>query len=316
MAVRHVIPGIGWSGQGSLEVSMYVNDAFLAYYYKPTRARLRGLAGNPAISGALLRRLVDEHLKEVRFFLGGRREWSDEQFDALADHPDPDVRVQLAEALYAQPEQRARLVGDASFKVLLALASGPNLPPDLPITTREPILPLWAYDRLIERDARLRKAIVHNSWAPQELRERLSPSPTVPRAPVDEPRLDRQAAEELTRLRYEPDRAKAAADPRLPVDLVAKLAADRSPMVRLAASMHPGLSEQQRSAIDYRVAPEDRIMPARWAMITRDPQQQRRCAYSAHVGLRRSLAYNPLAVTGPRRGSGHRRRLRGTAAAV
>jgi hypothetical protein len=292
MAVRRVVPGTEWSGQGSLEVSLYVNDAFLAYYNKPARARLRGLVENPVISGALLRRLVNEHLNEVRGYLGGRREWSDEQFDALADHPDPDVRVQLAEALHVQPEQRASLVGDPSFKVLLALASGPT-PFDLPITTREPMLPLWAYDRLIERDARLREAIAGSCWAPHDLRERLSPSPTVPRAPMDELRLDRQAAEELTRLENMWDRARAAADPRLPADLVAKLAADPSPTVRLAASMHPGLSEQQRAAIDYRVAPEDRITPARWATITRDPQQQRQCAYSAHVGLRRSLAYNP-----------------------
>lgn len=173
MALRRVVPGTEWSGQGSL----YVNDAFLAHHNKPARARLRGLVENPAISGALLRRLVDEHLKEVRFYLDGRREWSDEQFDALADHPDPGVRVHLAEALHVQPEQRARLVGDPSFKVLLALASGPT-PFDLPTTTRGPVLPLWAYDRLIERDARLREAIAGSRWAPQALRERLSPSPT------------------------------------------------------------------------------------------------------------------------------------------
>ena len=56
--------------------------------------------------------------------------------------------------------------------------------------------------------------------------------------------------------------------------------------------MHPGLTEQQRAAIDYRVAPGDRIMPARWAVTTRDPRQQRQCVYSAHIGLRRSVACN------------------------
>ena len=271
-----------------MEVSLYVNDAFLAHYNKPARARLRGLARNPAVSGALLRRLVDEYFQEVGFYLDGRRYWSDEQFDALADHPDPDVRIRLAEALHVRPEQRARLVEDSSFKVLKALAAGPT-PFDLPIAVREPTLPLWAYDRLIDRDTRLREAIANSRWAPEDLRQRLSPSTT---APAGEPLLERQEAEELTRRGSDWDRAGAAADPRLPADLVAKLAADPSPAVRLAASMLPGLTEQQRAAIDYSVAPGDRITPASWAMTTRDPQQQRQCVYSAHIGLRRSVAYN------------------------
>jgi hypothetical protein len=249
---------------------------------------LRGLAGNPAVSGALLRRLVDEQFQEVRYCLDGRRYWSDEQFDALVSHPDPDVRIHLAEALHAKPEQLARLVEDPSFKVLKALARGPN-PFDLPIAVYEPRVPLWAYDRLIDRDTRLREAIARSPWAPKDLRQRLSPSIT---APVDEPLLEREEAEELARRGSDWDRARAASDPNLPADLVTKLAADPSPMVRLAASMHPGLTEQQRAAIDYRVAPEDRIQPARWAMTTRDPQQQRQCVYSAHIGLRRSVACN------------------------
>jgi hypothetical protein len=274
-----------------LEASLYVNDAFRAYDNKPARARLRGLVRNPAISGTLLRRLVDAQFKVVQFYLGGRRDWSDEQFDSLADHPNPDVRVQLAEALHAKPEQRARLVEDPAFKVLQALAGGPT-PFDLPIAKREPLLPKWAYDRLVERDARLRDDIVGNRWAPRDLRERLSPSTAGTAAPVDEPPLDRLAAEEMTRNENVWDRARAAADPRMPTDLVATFAIDPSPAVRLAASMHPSLSEQQRAAIDYHVAPGDRITPARWAMITRDPQQQRQCAYSSHVGLRRSVSYN------------------------
>lgn len=236
----------------------------------------------------LLRRLVDEQFQEVGFCLSGRRSWSDEQFDALAGHPDPDVRKRLAEAEHARPEQLARLVEDSSFEVLKALARGPD-PFDLPIAAREPRMPLWAYDRLIDRDTRLREAVAGSRWAPEDLRQRLSPPPT---APADEPLLDRQEAEELARHKSEWDRVQAATDPRLPADLVAELAADPSPFVRLAASMHPGLTEQQRAAIDYRVAPQDRIIPAPWAMTTRDPRQQRQCVYSAHIGLRRSVAEN------------------------
>ncbi|WP_433796553.1 hypothetical protein [Actinoplanes sp. CA-252034] len=95
----------------------------------------------------------------------------------------------------------------------------------------------------------------------------------------------------------ERERADIAADPRLPDDLVARLARDLSPLVRLAVSMRPELTEEQRAAIDYHVGRDDRIQPAGWAATTTDPQVQRRCATSAHVGLRRSVAGNPeLAV--------------------
>jgi hypothetical protein len=40
-------------------------------------------------------------------------------------------------------------------------------------------------------------------------------------------------------------------------------------------------------------ATEPRIAPAGWATRTRDPEVQRRCVYSAHIGLRRGVAYNP-----------------------
>jgi hypothetical protein len=43
----------------------------------------------PAVSGALLRRLVDEHFQEVGSCLRYRRYWSDEQFGARVGHPDP-----------------------------------------------------------------------------------------------------------------------------------------------------------------------------------------------------------------------------------
>src|SRR5262245_19425784 len=152
-----------------LEVSLYVNDAFLARYNKPARSRLRGLVRNPAVPGTLLRRLVDEQFTEVRAYLSFRPKWSDEQFEALVDHPDPSVRMELAEAIHVTPEQRARLVEDPEFRVLWALAEGP-MAFDLRFTTRKPPLPGWAYHRLIERDARLREIVATSRWVPWELR--------------------------------------------------------------------------------------------------------------------------------------------------
>jgi hypothetical protein len=268
---------------------VYVNAAFLAHHNKPARARLRGLVRNPAIPGDLLRRLVDEQIKEVRFYLG-LREWSDEQFDALADHPDPAIRELVATAGNLAPERRARFVEDPEFRVLEALAEGPDTFA-LPITRREPYLPTWAYERLIDRHPHLRDIVAMSRWTPQDLRDRLAP-PTPP-GPVTESQLGRPEAEAMAGDENSWTRMQAAADPRLPADLVARLATDESPDVRLAVSMRPELSEEQRAAIDYRVDPEDRIMPAEWAMTTRDRREQHRCAHSAHVGLRRSVAINP-----------------------
>jgi hypothetical protein len=275
-----------------LEASLYVNDAFLAYYHNPTRARLRGLVRNPAITGQLLRRLVDEYLAEVRYDLSYRPEWSGEQFDALLDHPDADVRKRLAEAPHLPPEQRARLIEDPSPKVLYALVEPETLDPR--ITTGEPRLPLWAYERLIERNAPMREAIAESPWTPWDLRVRLRPDlATPPRpAPHDDSPLDRADAEAAAGSDNEWTRENAATDPRLPADLVARLAVDPSPTVRLAVSMRQDLSEEERAAVDYRVDPEDRITPARWAQLTRDLEEQRRCVYSAHIGLRRSVAGN------------------------
>ena len=92
--------------------------------------------------------------------------WTDEQFDALIDHPDPDVRVQLAEARHATPDQRARLVEDTSVKAVRALARG-RLPFSLPFAVREPALPPRAYNRLTERDTQMREedAEAWVSWA-------------------------------------------------------------------------------------------------------------------------------------------------------
>jgi hypothetical protein len=274
------------------EAHLYVNDAFLAHHNKPARARLRGLVVNPAIPADLLRRLLSEWSSEVRYHLMARREWSDEQFEALAHHPDTEVRVRLAAAPHVTPEQRARLVEDPSLLVLGALADGPDLFA-LPVTPREPALPLWAYERLVARSPDLREVFAAARWLPPEVRDRLAlPAPPAP-APPAETRLERQEAEALAGDESAWTRAGAAADPRLPADLVARLASDPSPQVRLAVSMRPELSEAERAAIDYRVDPEDRITPVDWARLTRDPERQRRCVHSAHVGLRRSVAVNP-----------------------
>lgn len=238
-----------------------------------------------------MRRLVDEQLKETRFALTFRKEWTDEQFEAVATHPDHRVRELLAQAVHVTPDQRARLVEDPEPGVLRALAEGPDW--FLAWTwTPQPALPTWAYERLLERKPRLKLFLADCPWLPQVLRARLWPAGS-PSAPADEPPLDRREAEAQAGDDNERTRVAAAADPRLPADLVARLAVDQSPAVRLAVSMRPELSEEQRAAIDYHVGRDDRIRPARWATDTRDPEIQARCVFSTHIGLRRSVACNP-----------------------
>lgn len=85
-----------------------------------------------------------------------------------------------------------------------------------------------------------------------------------------------------------------AANPGLPDRLVGVLASDASPAVRLAVSLRPELTEEQRAAIDWHVGPKDRIRPPAWvARSLTDLVLMRACAESAHLGMRRFAAYSP-----------------------
>ncbi|MFG2990290.1 hypothetical protein ACGFZK_13530 [Streptomyces sp. NPDC048257] len=105
-------------------------------------------------------------------------------------------------------------------------------------------------------------------------------------------RLTRELAEHLvaegTRL------AAIATNPSLPPDLVARLAVDPDPRVRLQVSARPELSESERAAIDYTVGAEDRLSTLDWVWERReDAEFLRRCARSPHTWLRRSAAVCP-----------------------
>ncbi|MEU0398064.1 hypothetical protein ABZ208_36005 [Streptomyces sp. NPDC006208] len=85
--------------------------------------------------------------------------------------------------------------------------------------------------------------------------------------------------------------ASLAHNPHLPADVVKQLATDPDPAVRLAVSARPGLTEQERAAIDWAVGPEDRLDTLDWVWAARDDAEVLRgCATSAHTWLRRSAA--------------------------
>lgn len=88
--------------------------------------------------------------------------------------------------------------------------------------------------------------------------------------------------------------AAIAANPTLPPDLVARLAVDPDPAVRLVVSARPELSESERAAIDHTVDAEARLGTLDWVWERReDAEFLRRCARSAHTWLRRSAAVCP-----------------------
>ncbi|MGK5680177.1 hypothetical protein [Actinoplanes sp. URMC 104] len=218
--------------------------------------------------------------RRVLWCLTQREGWTPEQFEVLISHPDVEVRKALAVSVRLDPERRGRLVEDPDRKVLHELIEH-GMP-----------LPLWAYERLFERYPAYRYYVADDPRVPAPVLHHFRLSEPDPQ-PDALPPLSRAEAERLAGHPSESTRAEAAADPRLPADLVEQLAGDPANAVRLAVSMRPELTEQQRARIDYQVHSSDRVPLVRWARETQDPSEQRRCVTSAHAGLRRSVALNP-----------------------
>jgi hypothetical protein len=256
---------------------------------------LRGLARNPALPASALLRLAGDD-RVSRWDLTARAAWTDEAFDTLAAHPDPEVREALAQSPGATGDQRARLVGDLSIRVLQAVLEGP------PVRWAAP-LPGWVYRRVAEHPEPLvRDLLTYLPGTPRDIVALLARDQHPGIADAARALLDRKPYEPATLGRDQAvlfasggsgwNRERAAADPALPSEWVATLAADPSPRVRLAVSTRPELTEAQRAAIDYPILPADATPPLDWVLAA-GPAELDRCVRSAHPALRRSAAGHP-----------------------
>ncbi|GIF37129.1 hypothetical protein BC793_101174 [Actinoplanes xinjiangensis] len=256
---------------------------------------LRGLVRNPALPAAALVRLAGDD-RISRWDLTARRAWTDEAFDTLAAHPDPEVREALAQSPGATGEQRARLAGDLSIRVLQAVLEGP------PTRWAGP-LPGRVHRRLAEHPEPLvRDLLTYLPGTPRDVvallaRDRHPGIADAARAlldrkPYQPASLGRDQAVLFASGGSDWNRERAATDPALPAEWITTLAADPSPRVRLAVSTRPELTEAQRAAIDYPVLPADATPALDWVLAA-GPAELDRCVRSAHPVLRRSAACHP-----------------------
>ncbi|MEU8801971.1 hypothetical protein [Spirillospora sp. NPDC048819] len=200
----------------------------------------------------------------------------------LAADPDSRVRDALCDNAALPDGVRAALAADPDAKVRMgALLTWPEPPDDVVDAALEDADP--AVRRLAMRLACHRRP---EFAAPLLATGQASAVSTLP--------LDDRQARKLCRHERPATRAAVAANPHLPPGLVEILAADPEHEVRLAVSLRPELTEEQRAAIDYHVGPHDRLHPPEWFWTRLDDLGlMRRYATSAHVGLRRFAAYSP-----------------------
>ncbi|MCX5563272.1 hypothetical protein [Streptomyces sp. NBC_00038] len=219
---------------------------------------------------AAYQRLLSDPDKEVRYWAVRSRSIPARILAGYADHADPAVRVAVCRVWDGlAPATREALLADP--------------------------------DTEVRRAAALR-ACVDDGALTDELLDTLD---KWPRADVlMKGRLTRATAERLVASEDSGERYAVASNPSLPPDLVTGLASDPEHHVRLAISLRPGLTEDKRAAVDYRVDPKDRSGPVRWVwnLGAHDIDVLRRCATSGHVLLRRSAAANrhlPVDLVGP-----------------
>ncbi|MFF3561321.1 hypothetical protein ACFYXS_14890 [Streptomyces sp. NPDC002574] len=133
-------------------------------------AVLAALSWNPSAPGSVLLRLLACDRRRVRRNVAERRDLPEAVVDAILADPDPSLRMEFAGSARADPAQRARLLDDPSWKVVMSLAMGPVL-----YRGRAEPLPDWVYERLLAHpEPRVRHETVTSSPVPAHLLARLA----------------------------------------------------------------------------------------------------------------------------------------------
>ncbi|KAB2390438.1 hypothetical protein [Actinomadura montaniterrae] len=202
-----------------------------------------------------------------------------EAYELLATDPERVVREEVALQRYTPAHVRDLLAADPDPAVRLCLIDAWS---QLSTAARAALLS--------DADPQVRQAATQRQAPAAIIESESDLSPWTSKRVI----LARPLAERLARDGDAGTRARVATEPSLPADLVAELAIDPDPEVRLAVSRRADLTEQQRAAIDYTDDPGRLFHPLEWVTdACGDPEIMRRCATSAHPALRRSAAYCP-----------------------
>ncbi|MGW7054298.1 PE-PGRS family protein [Streptomyces sp. NPDC054887] len=229
------------------------------------------------LPAATLRELAADPAASVRRAVAARHDPEADVAAVLARDPAPTVRSAVCGPLWQRltPGTRARLLDDpdTSVRTEALLAHHRSVPMPRSVFAA---LPSEA-----DRDRATRQCV-----PTRELAEHLAgrdPGGTA-RATGD-PSSGRDTADR---------RAALAENPHLPPDLVLALAEDADERLRLTLSTHPVLSERQRASIPVDIDPGAMLHPLDWVLAAGDdPELLRRCASSAHLLVRGSVACVP-----------------------
>jgi hypothetical protein len=280
------VPGLLWRR----DLSPAVVDAAVGHPDRRVRGALveyRGMHGPGLTADQWSRILVRETGARLALILECAAERGAEltgpAYEALAAHPSAAVRAEAARlaglprhlhrGLLTDPEPRVRAAACAAV-AWAELDSG-----------------AWAA-LLADPEPAVRRAVLlaRHEEAPLTA-EDIASLGDRPRAYAGEYRLERSLAERLCADADPATRRELAGNPFLDPGLVAVLAADPEDDVRLAVSVRPELTEEERAAVRVETGPERTRYPLPWVVAQHeDAEAMRRLAASAHPLVRSSVA--------------------------
>ncbi|MER5639455.1 PE-PGRS family protein [Kitasatospora sp. NPDC002227] len=206
------------------------------------------------------RLLAEDPAERVRAAVAAHRDLPVRDLVRLAVDPDPEVRRGVVRRAWPHlaAETRTALLADPDEKVREGA-----------VLAHHTTVPVTAADLAAIADEDLRRKV------------------------VEECRLARELAEALVRDADRHVRRALAANTGLDLDLALLLGADQENSVRWAVSVRADLTEEQRARIEAEDVPGRTWSdPLPWVRALHDdPEAMRRCAASAHVELRRSVAW-------------------------